>query len=462
MSEIGQLTIPLFIGTVLNWALLGALVVQACKLPHYIYFLAFPNDRPFSKILVVSILVAELLQTLGDSRDTIRVFGAGWGNPEILDEVGWAWFSVPVLGSIIACAGQIFFAWRIYIIGNNSVYIPIVIAIVTAVQLGAGVWTGVDISRAREFSVLQFHLLSPPIVWLAGTALADLIIVSATLFYLVKARQPGFRTSTYALLSRIIKVIVETGLLCAVFALVNLYLYLAYKGNNYHLAVCIWLSKVYSNSIILILNSRAHIGHASPSNSVGGLTDPMVFRHSENPVSAMRVTVETSSIDDSVSQRHDTHTLVEILRCITVPALETLSLISSVILPSTTIPEILVSFLARSANSLHEFSMSVLQALSEQTSRCLVAMSSLQILQLCSFGAFEGLVKLFRRPSHLLPRLQQLSILNMDSCIVCDDLLAILYSRADAYSSEDLGRLKSVMLDLERTGAVRPQRNTLD
>ena len=95
----------------MNWALLGTLAVQVCKpvVPRsitlrststaVIYFLAFPNDHRSSKILVAAIVLAELLQTLGDSRDTIRMFGAGWGNPEFLDKVGWAWFSVPILGS---------------------------------------------------------------------------------------------------------------------------------------------------------------------------------------------------------------------------------------------------------------------------------------------------------------------------------------------------------------------------
>ncbi|KAJ7243156.1 hypothetical protein B0H12DRAFT_1023167, partial [Mycena haematopus] len=84
-----------FVGTVINWALLGTLSVQV-----YIYYLAFPKDLRVSKIVVGFVAVAEILQTLGDSRDTIRMFGAGWGNQEILNEVGWAWFSVPILGSL--------------------------------------------------------------------------------------------------------------------------------------------------------------------------------------------------------------------------------------------------------------------------------------------------------------------------------------------------------------------------
>ncbi|KAJ7494461.1 hypothetical protein B0H11DRAFT_1858312 [Mycena galericulata] len=123
--QVGQLTIPLFVGTVMNWTLLGALAVQV-----YLYFLAFPKDRRTSKFLVAFIVVAEILQTLGDSRDTMRIFGAGWGNGPLLDEVGWAWFSVPILGSLIAAVGQLFFAWRIYILGNRTLFIPAVIVIV--------------------------------------------------------------------------------------------------------------------------------------------------------------------------------------------------------------------------------------------------------------------------------------------------------------------------------------------
>ncbi|KAJ6493036.1 hypothetical protein C8R45DRAFT_825063, partial [Mycena sanguinolenta] len=113
-----------FVGTVIDWALLGTLVVQV-----YIYYLAFPKDRRSSKLVVAFVVVAECLQTLADSRDSIRMFGTGWGNPQVLDDIGWAWFSVPILGSLsktsprssevsvtlilelVASVGQMFFAW---------------------------------------------------------------------------------------------------------------------------------------------------------------------------------------------------------------------------------------------------------------------------------------------------------------------------------------------------------------
>ncbi|KAF7349360.1 hypothetical protein MSAN_01725800 [Mycena sanguinolenta] len=253
MSDVGKLTIPLFVGTVANWGLLGALVVQV-----YIYYLAFPKDRLVSKIVVA----------------LVRAY---------------PWLPYRKRGPDI-------FAWRIYIIAK-SLYVPVIIAIVTIFQLGAGIWTGVDIIRARVFS--QFRLLIPPEAWLSATAACDLIIVAGMVFYLLKAKQPEFRTKTKATLSRIIKLTVETGVLCALSALADLYLFVAFDGNNYHLGVCIWLSKVYSNSILVILNSRAHIGHdvvpPGGTDRVTRMTD-VAFHSFGDPVSTMQGSVQAINI----------------------------------------------------------------------------------------------------------------------------------------------------------------------
>jgi hypothetical protein len=247
------------------------------------------------------LVVAETLQTFGDSRDTIRVFGAGWGNPEVLNEVGWAWFSVPILGSLVAGVGQIFFAWRIYIIAK-SLYVPVLISIVAVFQLGAGIWTGIDINSAGEFTLLRN--LKPPVAWLSATAASDLIIVAAMVFYLRKATQPEFRSKTKVTLSRIIRITVETGVLCALSAIADLALFIAFDGNNYHLGVCIWLSKVYSNSIMIILNSRAHIGHNVTSrigtNQMSQITE-VVFQRSQYgaPTSAMQFSINSTAADSN-------------------------------------------------------------------------------------------------------------------------------------------------------------------
>lgn len=299
--DIGQLTIPLFVGTLVNWSLLGVLAVQV-----YLYFLAFPKDQRVNKLVVGFVIIAETLQTIGDTRNTIRTFGAGWGNLAALDEVGWAWFSVPVLGSTIGCVGQMFFAWRIYVIGGGTLVIPIVIGTITLFQWGAGIWTGVQISNAGRFSLLTFKSMKPPVAWLSATALADLIIVAATVYYLLRARQPGFRGATHAAVNRIIKVTIETGIPCAVFALIDLALFVKYNGNNYHLGTCIWISKVYSNSIMVILNSRMQIGHDAIFQASVNMSD-MVFqsRVAGGAATIPHVTVQLATSRESFTEFSD-------------------------------------------------------------------------------------------------------------------------------------------------------------
>ncbi|KAJ7729168.1 hypothetical protein B0H16DRAFT_1734328 [Mycena metata] len=272
----------LFVGILLNWGLLGVLAVQV-----YLYFYAFPRDRLVFKLVVGFIIVAEISQTLGTTRDAIAVFGKGWGAPENLDLIGWAWFSCPLVGSTMS---QTFFAWRISILGRTQL-IPAVIMAITTVQFSAAIWTSVLMLRVKTFSQLQIHLLKPPAVWLAATAGADLICAATTAFYVIRHKRGNFSPTTLAVLSRVLKVTVETGVLCAVFASVNLYLFIKYDGNNYHLGVCNWFPKIYSNSILLIMNSRAYIGHVPPEGTCPGTE--VVFTSYNPPSTSLQVCVET-------------------------------------------------------------------------------------------------------------------------------------------------------------------------
>ncbi|KAK7038424.1 hypothetical protein R3P38DRAFT_544389 [Favolaschia claudopus] len=250
--EIGKITIPIFIGTVINWCFLGVLCVQV-----YLYFLAFPRDRWQNKFIVLFVFCAEIIETFGDSRDAIVIFGSHWGDPDSLDKVGLAWFSVPVIGSTIAFVGQVFFAWRISIVGGGVTIVPALIVAISAFQYAAGIWSGVEISRVDRFSSLQFNQFKIPLS-------------------------------------------VETGVLCAICAIVTLALYVAFDGNNYHLTWCIWLSKAYSNSILVILNSRAHLGPSPPSLTTANLTDMTFSSHpSRSMTSTIRITVETDQTVDS-------------------------------------------------------------------------------------------------------------------------------------------------------------------
>ena len=64
-----------------------------------IYYLAFLKDPPTRKILVYTVYVAELVQTILLSQMAFKEFAAGFGSLEALGEVGNFWFAVPILSS---------------------------------------------------------------------------------------------------------------------------------------------------------------------------------------------------------------------------------------------------------------------------------------------------------------------------------------------------------------------------
>ncbi|CAL1710561.1 unnamed protein product [Somion occarium] len=257
---IAQLTGPLLLGHFFNWGLFGALTVQV-----YIYYLAFPNDRPIPKTLVAFTYAIELLQTVLSTRDAFRNFGSGWGNMIELDAVGWLWFSVPVLGSIISCTSQLFYAWRIWIL-SEKIWVSIIIAILALMQCGTGIYSGVFAHQIGVFSQVQERAYRTTTVWLGGTALCDVILAASMIYYLYKS-STGFR-GTATLLTKFIRVTVETGLTCATFAILDLALFLAFQQNNYHLAPSIALSKLYSNSLLVVFNARVRIvGGRNPDHS---------------------------------------------------------------------------------------------------------------------------------------------------------------------------------------------------
>lgn len=71
------------------------------------------------------------------------------------------------------------------------------------------------------------------------------------MIYFLRKSNTGFhKTST--LLTKFIRITCETGLVCATFAVLDIAFFVRWQNNNYHLAPSIPLSKLYSNSLLVV------------------------------------------------------------------------------------------------------------------------------------------------------------------------------------------------------------------
>ncbi|KAF9012817.1 hypothetical protein BDZ89DRAFT_477401 [Hymenopellis radicata] len=202
-----------------------------------------------------------------------------------LDFLGTYWLGAPVMTAIISCIVQFFYAWRIWVL-TKKYWIPGIIMLVSGkyhfryhsldgvqlslVQSVAGVYAGDWAKRINHFSEIQSETYVVTSIWLAGTALCDTLIAVSMSWTLLRART-GVRT-TDALVVGIVQLSVETGTLCAAFALLDLIFYLIFKHNNFHMIPSIALTKMYSNSYFAVLNSRVRITGGRMSEVVS--TDP--------------------------------------------------------------------------------------------------------------------------------------------------------------------------------------------
>ena len=65
-----------------------------------VYYLAFPNDRIGIKCLVYGLALVEVIQTAFMSHDAVMALGLGFGDPSALDDVHFAWLTIPLMSSV--------------------------------------------------------------------------------------------------------------------------------------------------------------------------------------------------------------------------------------------------------------------------------------------------------------------------------------------------------------------------
>ncbi|KAK0454314.1 hypothetical protein EV421DRAFT_2046804, partial [Armillaria borealis] len=244
---IERLSGPMIVASLLHWGLFGTLSVQL-----YLYYLAFPKDRKFTKYLVYGVYVVEFVQTILVSHDIFAVFGYGFGDLEAVTEMRFNWLTVPVMSGAAACVGQVFYAYRILILSNSRI-VPIFVTCVRCqCSFSVEVWLiYLQVSLTSSVAAIITG------IWCGGSALCDVVIAICMTYYLMRSNT-GFRR-TRIIVTKLIRLTIETGSLTAVVALLNLILFFALPDQSFYTAPALLMPKLYANTVYMVLNSRIRI-----------------------------------------------------------------------------------------------------------------------------------------------------------------------------------------------------------
>lgn len=257
-DDIARIAGPILLGYLFHWGLFGVLSVQI-----YTYHVSFPNDSRVTKSLVYFVYCIEVAQTIILTHDCWKTYAEGFGNLAAVDSTHLIWLAVPVFVGIVSCPVQMYYAYRVYVLSRSRV-LYIVICVIALLQGSSAIAEGVagfQIGNFHDLARLSFVSCS---IWLAGSAACDFIITCSMVYLLLKrnSRIP----ETHTTIIRLVQLIVETGMLTACAALLELILFLGFPNDSFHATVAFILAKLYSNSLLVLFNNRKQISRSGPSS----------------------------------------------------------------------------------------------------------------------------------------------------------------------------------------------------
>ncbi|KAJ7286436.1 hypothetical protein C8J57DRAFT_1497095 [Mycena rebaudengoi] len=263
--DIAKLTAPLIFGILIATFLFGILTVQ-----FYFYNLNFPRDSKSVKCLVYIVYLLELAATTMYFADAYHWFCEGYGNLFFLDDIFLSAIDTPMIGSFLAAIAQCYYCYRLWTINRYTLPICIFVVLLALAQVGSGIYGAVMASQILKFSKVGVSL--QPTLLNISAAVAD-VVVAVTMTALL-SRSRTRTAQTEFIIKRIINLTVETNLLSSIFAVLTVVLIVGAPGTNYFTAPSIILGKIYSNSLLLMLNNRKFI--ADRVNGAGETTGRMI------------------------------------------------------------------------------------------------------------------------------------------------------------------------------------------
>ncbi|KAF8236146.1 hypothetical protein L208DRAFT_1391271 [Tricholoma matsutake] len=243
---------PLVLGYMMNWGLFGVLTIQV-----YLYYIAFPKDRLICKCLVYGVCALETLQTVIITHDAFASFGRGFGSFEALDNIQLTCLSIPFLSGIVGCVVQVFYAYRINVLSRTKA-LGFAISVVSIVGCMGGIVTGIKCYQLGSLSKLSTTavFISAGFWW--GCCVFCDVTIAVSMTYLLSRRDTGFR-ETHLLVTRLTRLTIETGTTTALMAIVNLGLFFGFPHTNYYTVPVLIVAKLYSNTLLVVFNSRMRI-----------------------------------------------------------------------------------------------------------------------------------------------------------------------------------------------------------
>jgi len=275
----------LLVGTLVSYMLFGVTTTQA-----YIYYGRFPKDPRKMKAMVAAVWCGELGHVLCIGHSIYVMIITDYGHPERLAHIPNSLLAATFIGGLVSSGVQSFFAYRIYVL-SRSWWIPCIcwgLSLFRIVPSNVTVFIDGIHEPLAEFVAKWNWLFNT--VW-AVSAANDLLIAGTLVFLLYRQRSHALK-STAAVVDKLIKWTIETGVVTSISGIIMLACFVAMRASFIWMAWFVVIARLFSISLFASLNSRAtlraqnevmisanlptaasHGGHTNFSATLGGHTN---------------------------------------------------------------------------------------------------------------------------------------------------------------------------------------------
>ncbi|RPD70445.1 hypothetical protein L226DRAFT_616161 [Lentinus tigrinus ALCF2SS1-7] len=226
----------------------------------YRYVSICRSDKAINKAFVLSILVMDTIDTTAVVHACYTYLVSNYLRPTMLLRTIWSVKILPILAGTTIVICQSFFARRVYLLSKKH---RLLVALSVSLMLVMFGFAVVGTVVTFEF---QTYAEAQRFVWIdSGACVAAIASDSLTAGVLIfsLARQRTAYKKTKNVLNTLILYTINTGLLTGIVNTLALVFALALSGNMIWIAVQFFSIKMYTNSVLAVLNSRQSLGGAS-------------------------------------------------------------------------------------------------------------------------------------------------------------------------------------------------------
>ncbi|KAJ7171268.1 hypothetical protein C8R46DRAFT_1349308 [Mycena filopes] len=242
---------PLLIGVFFNMILFGVLITQQLT-----YLATSRRDPPWLRIMVWSIFLVETANTAFDISVIYQPLILQYGG--VPNNLPTLFITQPLCVIIVGFPIQLFFIWRIRSLTQRTI-LPSIILMFSLVALGGGIWTTAMVPVTGTFNRIPMLYRSAQ-VWLIASAVTDLSI-AFMLALALRSKKTGL-VVTDSVVDNIVRMTVQTGMLTALFSILDVVCFMTLQGETVNFVWNIPLSKLYAICLMSTLNARERLNHA--------------------------------------------------------------------------------------------------------------------------------------------------------------------------------------------------------